>query len=154
MVLVFLFGFVLLIGAPYLPTKKLQIKTALDLLDLKKGQTLLDLGCGDGRVLKLAARQGIKGVGYEANPLLWVVACLNTWKHRSTVSIKCSNYWTSKWPRVSGIYMFLGEKHMAKLHKNFVRYDHKPLRVASYAFRLEKANLIKEQGGVYLYLYQ
>ena len=38
-----------LFGPPYLPTLAPNLKTALDLLDLKSGQTVLDLGSGDGR---------------------------------------------------------------------------------------------------------
>ena len=34
---------VILFGAPYLPTLSKQKEAALDLLDLKKGQTLLEL---------------------------------------------------------------------------------------------------------------
>ena len=47
-ILVISFGFVVFVGPPYLPTLDKQVRTALDLLDLKKGQTLLELGCGDG----------------------------------------------------------------------------------------------------------
>jgi hypothetical protein len=45
---VMFFGFVILFGAPYLPTLKPQTNAALDLLDLKPGQTLLELGLWPG----------------------------------------------------------------------------------------------------------
>jgi ribosomal protein L11 methylase PrmA len=69
-VLVILFGFVVAFGAPYLPTLRPQITMALDMLDLKKGQTLLELGSGDGRVMMAAAERGWNVIGYELNPLL------------------------------------------------------------------------------------
>ena len=56
----FSFAAVLLVGAPYLPTLRPQVLTGLDLLHLKKGQTMLELGCGDGRVLLEAADLRIK----------------------------------------------------------------------------------------------
>ena len=37
------FGFVLLYGAPYLPTRRAQAKQALDMLDLKEGDVFVDL---------------------------------------------------------------------------------------------------------------
>lgn len=67
---IIIFGFVILFGAPYLPTLKPQIKIALDMLDLQPGQTLIEIGSGDGRVLKAAAERGWNAVGYELNPVL------------------------------------------------------------------------------------
>ncbi len=43
------FSFVLLFGAPYLPTLKKQIRTTFKLAELSKGDTIIELGCGDGR---------------------------------------------------------------------------------------------------------
>ncbi|HET7529279.1 MAG TPA: hypothetical protein VFJ84_03590, partial [Candidatus Saccharimonadales bacterium] len=68
------YSFVLLFGAPYFPSLSPHVKAGLDLLDLKKGQTVYDLGCGDGRFLKAAARRGIKSVGYELNPFMFAYA--------------------------------------------------------------------------------
>ena len=51
-VLVVCFGFVVLVGAPYVPTLDKQMIAALDLLDLKAGQTMLELGCGDDTFLQ------------------------------------------------------------------------------------------------------
>jgi hypothetical protein len=48
LVMLICFGGVLLFGAPYLPTLKPQVHAALELANLKPGQTLLELGCGDG----------------------------------------------------------------------------------------------------------
>jgi hypothetical protein len=59
------FGLVLIVGAPYLPTLTPQVEAALDMLDLKPGQTMLELGCGDGKVLIAAAKRGWHCVGYE-----------------------------------------------------------------------------------------
>jgi ribosomal protein L11 methylase PrmA len=64
------FGFVLIFGAPYLPTLDKPMKAALELAELKPGQTLLELGCGDGKVLIAAAKQGVHATGFELNPLL------------------------------------------------------------------------------------
>ncbi|HEU4984185.1 MAG TPA: class I SAM-dependent methyltransferase, partial [Nitrososphaera sp.] len=67
-----LLGFVVFFGPPYLPTLRRNIDAALDLLDLKPGQTMLDLGSGDGRVLVAAAKRGINVVGIELSPVLAV----------------------------------------------------------------------------------
>jgi hypothetical protein len=73
---------VLFLGAPYVPTLPKQREAALDLLKLKPGQTLIDLGCGDGAMLIAAAKRGINSVGYEINPLLALIApcCRGLWR--------------------------------------------------------------------------
>ena len=62
--LILIFGYVILFGAPFLPTLKNQIEAIFELLDLKEGQTLIELGSGDGRILLEAAKRGINVVGY------------------------------------------------------------------------------------------
>lgn len=56
---------------PYLPSPESVIRKALDVAELRDYELLVDLGCGDGRVLVLAARHyGAFAVGVELNPLL------------------------------------------------------------------------------------
>src|SRR3982751_238116 len=93
-VIIVCFAGVLLFGAPYLPTLKPQIQTALKLADLKSGQTLLELGCGDGKVLIAAAQRGLHVVGYELNPLLFLVAWLRTRRYRKQVRVVWGNFWS------------------------------------------------------------
>jgi DNA modification methylase len=74
-VLLLAFGGVILRGAPYVPTLDPQARAALELLDLKPGQTLLELGSGDGKILVVAARAGLHVVGIELNPFLVAGLC-------------------------------------------------------------------------------
>jgi SAM-dependent methyltransferase len=151
--IVLLFGFVVLFGAPYLPTLKKQTNTALDLLDLKPDQTLLELGCGDGRVLKAAARRGIKTVGYELNPLLVIVAWLHTWPERQNVKIVWGNYWTQAWPPADGIFVFLLNKYMPKLDTKIAQEYSHPVKLVSFAFQVPGKQPKIKKDGLYLYSY-
>lgn len=148
------FSFVLLFGAPYLPTLKSQIETALELADLKKGQTLLELGCGDGRVAIAAAKQGITVVGYELNPLMALIAWLRSFRYRKQIKIVCGNFWTSDWPKADAIFVFLLPKYMPKLDKKIEEYNHKPLRLISFAFAIKKRKPSKQKNGLFCYDYQ
>ncbi len=51
------------------PTPDASVEHALDLAGVKRGDHLIDLGCGDGRVLEAAVRRGATAAGYEADPL-------------------------------------------------------------------------------------
>jgi len=53
--------------APYVPTPEEVVEAALDLAQIKRGEILYDLGCGDGRVLLAAAKRGAVAIGYEMN---------------------------------------------------------------------------------------
>lgn len=152
-VVLLLFGFVLLFGAPYLPTLSKQQAAALDLLDLKPGQTLLELGSGDGRMLAVAARRGIKAVGYELNPLLAMYSWLMTRRYRGLVTVKWANFWRVKLPETDGIYVFLLDRYMSKLYKKIIQENGKSIKLVSFAFEIPEIKHTKEKSGLYLYIF-
>ena len=147
------FAGVLLVGAPYLPTLTPQVQAALKLADLKPGQTLLELGCGDGKVVLAAAKQGIIAVGYELNPLLALVAWLRTRRYRKLVTIKCQNFWQGSWPPADAIFVFLLPKYMSKLDKKVMQEYKYNVKVMSFAFKIPNKIFAKELDGVFLYMY-
>ncbi len=147
------FSGVLLVGAPYLPTLSDQQKTAFKLLNLKRGDTLIELGCGDGKVVVAAARQGINVVGYELNPLLFMVSYLRTWRYRAQVRIVWGNFWTTELPKAQAIYVFLLPKYMEKLNDFCESYQPKPLKLVSIAFEIKSKKPAKTSNGVFFYKY-
>lgn len=153
LVILLMFGLVVFVGAPWVPTLKSQQEAALDLLDLKPGQTMLELGCGDGRVLKAAARRGWKAVGYELNPMLALIAWLNTLRYRGQVKVVWGNYWTKSWPDADGIFVFLLPKYMEQLDKKIIQRFSKSVKLVSYAFQIPSRHIDNEREGVYLYKY-
>ncbi|MEI7682994.1 MAG: methyltransferase domain-containing protein [Candidatus Saccharibacteria bacterium] len=155
-ILVLIFGFVVAFGAPYLPTLKKQTDEALDLLNLKPSQTILELGCGDGRVMKAAAKRGLMVVGYELNPVLALIAWLNTLKYRSQVKVVCGNFWRQPWPEADGIFVFLLDKYMEKLDQSIVQKragQKKPIRLVSFTFKIPNRKPDGRHQGLLLYKY-
>lgn len=153
-VLVICFAGVILFGAPYLPTLSKQRQSALDLLDLKKGQTLLEPGSGDGRVLLMAAKQGIKAVGIELNPIMYVISRIITFRYRKDIKIIWGNFWTVKWPEADGVFLFLMDRFMPRFNKKMEASQKKPTKVASFAYRIPGQKQVKEKDGVFLYHYK
>ncbi|HVW23631.1 MAG TPA: methyltransferase domain-containing protein [Candidatus Saccharimonadales bacterium] len=148
------FAGVLLFGAPYLPTLKPQVRSAMALADLQTGETLLELGCGDGRVLLAAAQKGAKAVGYELNPVMALVAWLRTRKYRKNVRVIWGDFWRADWPEAAVIFTFLLPKYMKKLDKKIVQYPHKPVKLVSFAFKVPGRRIASEQQGVFRYDYR
>jgi SAM-dependent methyltransferase len=148
-----LFGFVVAFGAPYLPTLKQQIEIALDLLDLKVGETMLEIGSGDGRVLAAAAARGWKVVGYELNPLLVLFSRWHTRKYKGQVTVIWGNAFKKTWPEAEGIYFFGLKKLMPKMNTKIVQTYQKPVKLVSFGFAMPAKKPTAEKQGVYLYEY-
>jgi hypothetical protein len=145
------FSGVLLFGAPYLPTLKKQQKVALDLLSLEPGQLLIELGSGDGRILKEAARRGVMAVGYEINPFLVIYSKITCWPQRKLVKTHWRNFWHISISPADGIYTFLLDRYMPKLDRKIISEIKKPLKLVSYTFELPSRKPIKKQSGLMLY---
>jgi SAM-dependent methyltransferase len=150
LVVVLAFGGVLLRGAPYLPTLDAQGRAALELLDLKDGQTLLELGSGDGKMLVLGAQAGLQVVGIELNPILVAISWLRTRRYRKQVRIIWGDFWRVSWPPCDGVFVFLLDPFMSKLDTRMGQLQ-KPL--ASVAFKVPDRKVAAEKAGVFLYRY-
>jgi 16S rRNA A1518/A1519 N6-dimethyltransferase RsmA/KsgA/DIM1 with predicted DNA glycosylase/AP lyase activity len=148
------FTFVVAFGAPFLPILRTRISDTFKLLDLKPGDTLVELGSGDGRILLEAAKRGIKSVGYELNPLLFLYSRVLTFKYRKLIKIYWGNYWYKKWPKAEAIYVFLLQPYMGKLDERIKSsYLNKKIKLVSFAFTIPNKKPVKELNGLYLYKY-
>jgi len=147
------FLLVVLRGAPYVPTHKPAVEHALDMLNLPKGSTILDLGSGDGVVLKAAAQRGYRAIGYEINPILCVISYLRCWKYRGQVSVRWRDFWLARMPEeTDAIFVFLAGPYLHKLHKKLSRERSKPLSVVSYGFLIPGAgDPVKSENALHLY---
>ncbi|MBI3283091.1 50S ribosomal protein L11 methyltransferase [Candidatus Curtissbacteria bacterium] len=65
--------FDLVLELPYVATDRKKIETIIKFSEIKPGQTVVDLGSGDGRLLIASAKLGAKAVGYELNPFLILI---------------------------------------------------------------------------------
>jgi len=59
------------LDTPYVPTPQVVVDRMLELARVKPGETVIDLGSGDGRIMiEAASRYGARGFGVELDPLL------------------------------------------------------------------------------------
>ncbi len=81
--------FASLIGAPTVYAAEGAIRDAFKLASLRKGEMVVDLGCGNARSLIMAARQfGASGIGVERSPYAYLAARFNVWRSGAGDKIK------------------------------------------------------------------
>jgi len=77
---------------PYINSSDEAIRDALNLAGLKPGDAFLDLGCGRGDTLIVAARDfGAKAIGYEISLLPYFMAEIRTRRY-SQINVYRSNF--------------------------------------------------------------
>lgn len=145
------FGIGSVLGAPYLPILGKQSKQLLDLVDLKPGQTLIDLGAGDGRLLKDAARRGAYGIGYEINPFIYLISVINCWHYRKYIRLHLGNYWQVKLPQADVIYVFLIDHFTDKLVAKLIKEITRPTLIVSYVFDLPGLEVVRRNHNAQVY---
>lgn len=65
-------------ASPFLATPNYVAEAMLRLAEVKANETVYDLGCGDARILVVAAQKfGARGVGVELNPRVFALAAEN-----------------------------------------------------------------------------
>lgn len=144
-------------GAPFVPTRSRDLEDLFSLYRFKKGDILVDLGSGDGRVLAEASRRGIVSVGYELNPFLVWYSRL---KLRSTplTKVKFEDFWTAKLPKETVVvFVFLAGPFMVKLDRKLSREADRlghDLLLVSYGVKMPGRTPETQQGGFLTYRYE
>lgn len=106
-------------GALYVSTSGKKIKAFLDAIPMTPNQVLIDLGCGDGRVLRSAGRKySIKGIGYEINLMACLYANILCFGCRRIEIRRCS-FWNRKLTEADVVFCYLFPDVLKKLADKF-----------------------------------
>ncbi|HEX6416533.1 MAG TPA: methyltransferase domain-containing protein [Candidatus Saccharimonadales bacterium] len=152
---VLLFGFVVFWGAPYVPSKRRHLEDALDtLVKLDKDDLLVDIGSGDGVVLRQAAKRGAKAVGYELNPALVAISRFLS-RNDPRVNTYLADFWKVTLPdETTVVYVFGESRDIAKMAKKVEQEAtrlKRPLLFISYGFQLKDCKIEKRTDTHFLY---
>lgn len=146
-----------IIGAPWAPTRIAAVKKAFDSIGITQDDLVVDLGCGDGKILAEAASRGARGVGYELSPIMWVVAFLRT-GFKNGVSIRYGNFFKQTIPAdATMVFIFLMPKHMEEVRVYLAKQRlSDDVFVLSYAFPIQSVPskaTFREKNCAPLYMY-
>ncbi|HET8884146.1 MAG TPA: methyltransferase domain-containing protein [Candidatus Saccharimonadales bacterium] len=153
--LILIFGFVVFRGAPYVPSRKRHLTRAFkELYPLGSNDVLVDIGSGDGIVLREAAKRGATAIGYELNPILVIISRLLSRK-QSLVRVHLADFWSVSLPAETTVVYVFGESRdivkMARKVADEAARLQKPLAFISYGFAVPGLTPVKTDGAYYLY---
>ena len=102
-------------GAMFTSTARVKIRKALDAVPMKPGELFVDIGCGDGRVLRVARkRYGVTCLGFEINPIAFTKAKLLT-MGRKGLEVRCRNFWKADLGKANIVSCYLFPDVMRRL---------------------------------------
>jgi len=144
-------------GAPWHPLMPGTIRRILRFAEVQPGETVCDLGCGEGRVLITAAKEfSARAIGVEIDPLKILLARLlrkiNGVDDR--VNIVRGNLFDFDPGSADVLYLYLTHQAMDKLFPKILKKLKPSVRIVSYRFCLRGMTPEKVSEDKTLFLYQ
>ncbi len=127
-------------GAPYSKSDEGIISQALKKAKLKTGEVLYDLGSGNGEVLLVAEKLGVKALGYEISPFYFLWAKCRTYRHKN-IEVRFQNIERLNLSKVDVIYCYLMPSILKKLATKFQKELKKTARLISIDFQIKNMYL-------------
>lgn len=141
-------------GAPYVPTMRRGAQSAIKLMSLPAGSLVVDIGAGDGRVVRQLAAAGYRAVGVELNPVLWLIGWLVSWRQPSA-RLVLGNVWRWHLPaETAGVFVFTADAFTERLEawlEAEQRRLKRPLTVVTYGAQLRRHQPLSLADGCSLY---
>lgn len=102
---------------PYVPSRTEVVRAVVAAEVLTKDGLILDLGCGDGKALRMFAAAGFRGplMGYERAPFPWMLGCVLSRLRHAPVTLRLQHFRHAPLERARGVYLFLMPKPLAAL---------------------------------------
>ena len=146
---------IVFVGAPYVPTRSRDLENILKSAELRKGDMIVDLGSGDGRLLLQAARAGYRAVGYELNPFLVMLTWWRLRRHRQLAQVNMADFWHSPLPNdTKAVFVFLAAPFMSRLERRLEseakRLGH-DIVLVSYGFTIPGRSTARADGPFVIY---
>jgi ubiquinone/menaquinone biosynthesis C-methylase UbiE len=123
--------------APYVTSPQRAVEKMLDMANLKPGETLYDLGCGDGRILITAAQKyHAKAVGVEISDRLARTAEANVKSSglQNQVKVIRGDFMQVDLSNADVVALYLVTTANENLRPNLEKYLKKDARVVSYDY--------------------
>ncbi len=153
--IILIFGFVVFRGAPYVPSHRRQVERAFDTLyPLGHKDVVVDVGSGDGIILRLASKRGAKAIGYELNPILVLLSQFLS-RGDTRVRVRLADFWLTRLPDTTTlVYGFMVSRDIEKMAEKMQQEAnrlHRPLYFMCYGAPITSHPRLKQLGAHHLY---
>ena len=161
---IILLGFITLVsiswpnsrGAPYLPTRLKKVEKMLSMANVQSGETIYDLGCGDGRVLVMAARKfDAKAVGVEIDlfRFLWCQFLITILGLRKKIKVIYGDLFKQDLSKADVIFCYLLQSTNDRLEEKLIQEIKQETRIVSNTFVFLGLKKINEdfQDAIHVY---
>ena len=142
---------------PFVPTPQEVVDKMIELGGVKKGDTVYDLGSGDGRIVITAAKKGARAVGFEIDPDLLKESQENIKKAgvENLAEIRQQDILTVDLSPANVVTMYLLPDVNLKLRPNVLKQMKSGSRVVSHAFDMGdwKPDKTEKVNGRTIYLW-
>lgn len=154
--IVFLVGFVAFTGAPYVPSRRADIlRVFTELYPLSASDVVVDIGSGDGVVLRTVSKLGARAVGYEIHPILVFISRFLS-RGDNKVRVKLANFWRAPLPDdTTAVYTFGEARDITKMYTRVQQEATRigrPLTFISYAFNIPNVTPDASDKSYFLYV--
>jgi len=143
-------------AAPWVPTSMVEVHKMLQLAEIGPGDLVYDLGCGDGRIIIVAARQyGSQAIGIEIDPLryVWCQILITILGLRDRVQIVYGDFFKKDLSDADVVTCYLLPATNEKLENKFLQELKATTRVVSHDFLFPGLQLQRQDDQYNLYLY-
>ena len=128
---------------PWARIPQTNLQYILSEINLPKNSLVYDLGCGDGRFLFLAEKNGLKAIGYELAYYPYLKALTAKFLMGSKVKIENKDFFKQDLSGADAIFIFLTASVMEKIGIRLLKNLKTKTIVASYGFRIPGWETIK-----------
>lgn len=127
----------LVTGAPWVPTPMVRVRKMLELAHIKAGDRVYDLGCGDGRMVHLAAKEyGADAIGLELSPLIYAMARVRNFLVRSRSKVLFRDFRRIDYRNTKAIVCYLLPEVLKVMQPKLEKELPPGARFVSYAFQV------------------
>lgn len=143
-------------GAPFVPSTDPVAKRMVELARITPGQTAYDLGSGDGRLIRLAAKAGAHAIGLEINPFLVVYSNLKGLRFRGNRTAKSlwKNFWSFRLTEADVVFVYLLPWRMDRLATKLKRELKPGSIVVTNSFIFPGWKILRQDAKLHVYVYK
>ncbi|MBD3189792.1 MAG: SAM-dependent methyltransferase [Candidatus Heimdallarchaeota archaeon] len=143
-------------GAPWRPTPRKKVQKMLAMADIKPGEVIYDLGCGDGRIVIMAARRyNIKAVGIEIDFLryIWCKIIIALLGLRKKVRVIYGDLFDQNLSEADVVICYLTQSTNNRLEQKLIEELKPGARIVSNTFYFHELPMVTKDNLYSIYVY-